>query len=45
LLAAVGASEVVVAIIVGASSSPKTYVTHVNCPDKLKNSDKIWIWE
>jgi len=45
LLAAVGASEVVVAIILGVSSSPKTYVTHINCPDKPKSSDKIWIWE
>ncbi len=45
LLAVVGASEVVVAIILGVSSSPKTYVTHINCPDKPKSNDKIWIWE
>jgi len=45
LLAVVGASEVVLGFILGASSSPKTYVTHVNCPDKPKNSDKLWIWE
>lgn len=45
LLAAVGATEVVVAIILGVSSTPKTYVTHVNCPDKPKNKDEIWIWE
>lgn len=45
LLAAVGATEVVVAIILGVSSTPKTYVTHINCPDKPKNKDEIWIWE
>ena len=45
LLAGVGASEVVLAIILGVSSTPKTYITHVNCPDKLKNNDEIWMWE
>lgn len=45
LLAGVGASEVVLAIILGVSSTPKTYITHVNCPDKPKNNDEIWIWE
>ncbi len=45
LLAAVGASEVVVAIILGISSTPKTYVTHLACPDKPKNKVEVWIWE
>jgi len=45
LLAAIGATEVVVAIILGVSSTPKTYVTHIACPDKPKNKDEIWIWE
>lgn len=45
LLAAVGATEVVVAIILGVSSTPKTYVTHIACPDKPKNKGEIWIWE
>jgi hypothetical protein len=45
LLAGIGASEVVLAIILGVSSSPKTYVTHINCPEKPKTIDKIWIWE
>lgn len=45
LLAGIGASEVVLAIILGVSSTPKTYITHVNCPDKPNNNDKIWMWE
>ena len=45
LLAGVGASEVVLAIILGVSSTPKTYITNVNCPDKPKNANQIWLWE
>jgi len=45
LLAGLGVAEVVVAIIIGVSSSPKTYRTHINCPDQPKNSQEIWMWE
>ena len=45
LLAGLGVAEVVVAIILGVSSSPKTYRTHINCPEQPKSSNEIWIWE
>lgn len=45
LLAVVGASELVLATILGVSSTPRTYITHMNCPDKPKNTSEIWNWE
>lgn len=45
LLAGIGAAEVLVAVAIGVSSSPNTYVTNVKCPDRGKSSDKIWMLE
>ena len=45
LLVGLGVAEVVVAIILGTTSSPKTYRTHINCPEQPKESKEIWIWE
>jgi hypothetical protein len=45
LLAVVGAAEVVGAIILGVSSTPKAFVTHIDCPDKPKSANEIWNWE
>ena len=45
LLAEVGAAEVVVAIVIGVSSTPKTYVTNIKCPGQGKYPGKIWMLE
>jgi hypothetical protein len=45
LLAAVGAAEVVVALAIGVSSTPKTHVTNVKCPGQGKYPEKIWMLE
>ncbi len=45
LLAVVGAAELVGALILGVSSTPKTFITHIDCPDKPKSSAEIWNWE
>jgi len=45
LLAEIGAAEVVVAIVIGVSSTPKNHVTNINCPGQGKYPGKIWILE
>lgn len=45
LLAGIGATEVLVAIVLGTSSSPNSYLTNIKCPDQRKSSDKIWMLE
>jgi len=45
LLAEVGAAEVVVAIVLGVSSTPKTHVTNIKCPGQGKYPGKIWMLE
>lgn len=45
LLAEVGAAEVVVAIVIGVSSTPKTCVTNIKCPGQGKYPGKIWMLE
>lgn len=45
LLAEIGAAEVVVAIVLGVSSTPKTHVTNIKCPGQGKYPGKIWMLE
>lgn len=45
LLAGIGAAEVLIAIVLGTSSSPNSYLTNIKCPDQRKSSDKIWMLE
>ncbi len=45
LLAEVGAAEVAVAIVIGVSSTPKSFVTNIKCPGQGKYPGKIWMLE